>query len=187
LGKRRNALALEKTPPVRDKSRSSKVAVIPVACHRIAYTLSKIFPIFECIRFEYPEWLQTTDLPNTTMEVLMRLLLSNAFLSIVSNPADTSSLTVRASRAGDIETVFGQGFEVVTLPGHVYPFRAFIPRRIVADTIAAHVFHINYGKFREAVVDAPLYDVYTKVYDAMVDLRDSPQHGTPPRNGLGSL
>jgi hypothetical protein len=102
--------------------------------------------------------LQTTNLPDTNTEVSMRLLLSNAFLSIVSNPLDASTLTVRASRAGDIETVFGRGFEVVTLPGHVYPFRAFIPRRIVADTIAANIFHINYRKFRDAVVDAPLYD-----------------------------
>jgi|SRR5271170_3368891 hypothetical protein len=116
----------------------------------------------------------------------MRLLLSNAFLSIVSNPLDASTLTVRASRAGDIETVFGRGFEVVTLPGHVYPFRAFIPRRIVADTIAANIFHINYRKFRDAVVDAPLYDAYTKVCDAMEDLKDSPQRGSPPRNGFRS-
>ncbi len=116
----------------------------------------------------------------------MRLLLSNAFLSIVSNPLDASTLTVRASRAGDIETVFGRGFEVVTLPGHVYPFRAFIPRRIVADTIAVSVFHINYRKFRDAVVDAPLYDAYTKVCDVMEDLKDSSQRDSPPRNGFRS-
>jgi hypothetical protein len=131
--------------------------------------------------------LQTTNLPDTNTEVSMRLLLPNAFLSIVSNPEDTSTLTVRASRAGDIETVFGCGFEVMTLPGRVYPFRAFIPRRIVADTVAVHIFHINYGRFRDAVADAPLYDAYTKVYDVMADLQDSAQRSVPPCNGSRSL
>ena len=117
----------------------------------------------------------------------MRILLSNAYLSIVSNAADPATLTVRARRAGDIETVFGSGFEVVTLQGHVYPFRAFIPRRIVADTIAVHVFHINYGKFKDSVADAPLHDVYAKVCDVMADLQDMSPRGTPPGNGFRQL
>jgi hypothetical protein len=117
----------------------------------------------------------------------MQLLLSNAFLSIVSNAADPATLTVRARRTGDIETVFGSGFEVITLPGRVYRFRAFIPRRIVADTIAVHIFHINYGKFKDSVADAPLHDVYSKVCDVMADLQDMSPRGTVPGNGFRQL
>jgi hypothetical protein len=116
----------------------------------------------------------------------MRLLLSNAFLSIVSNTADPTTLVVRARRANDIETVFGNGFEVVTLSGHVYPFRAFIPRRIVADTIAVHVFHINYSKFKDSVADAPLHDVYMKVCDVLADLQNMPPNGSPRPAGFRS-
>ncbi|SDH45430.1 hypothetical protein [Paraburkholderia phenazinium] len=117
----------------------------------------------------------------------MRLLLSNAFLSIVSNAADPATLIVRAHRARDIETVFGNGFEVVTLPGRIYPFRAFIPRRVVADTIAVQLFHINYGKFKDSVADATLYDVYARVCDVMADLQDVATRGSVPRNGFRSL
>lgn len=117
----------------------------------------------------------------------MRIMLSNAFLSIVTHAADPATLAVRARRAGDIEAVFGGGFQVITLSGHAYPFRAFIPRRIVADTIATHVFHINYGKFQDSVADASLHDAYMKVCEVMEDLQAFPTHDSVPHSGYRSL
>ncbi|MFL9964715.1 hypothetical protein PQR02_27360 [Paraburkholderia sediminicola] len=94
----------------------------------------------------------------------MWICLNNAFLSIVAYPADAATLPVRARRAGDIEAVFGADVEVVTLPGRDYQFRAFLPRQIVADTIAQNVLDISYPNFKNSVTDDALHGAYAKVW-----------------------
>ncbi len=114
----------------------------------------------------------------------MWICLNNAFLSIVSNPADAATLTVRARRKGDIEAVFGQNVEVVTLPRRDYQFRAFIARDVVATAVATQLRHIDYGNFKDSVADASLHDAYFKVWHAMADLQEIPPYGTAPRKSF---
>ena len=114
----------------------------------------------------------------------MWLCFNDAFLSVVANPADPATLTVRARRKGDLEAVFGQQVEVLTLPGRDYQFRAFIPRRVVADTVAAELAGIDYGNFKDSVADAPLHDAYMKVWGVMANLQEIPPYGSEPRPGF---
>jgi hypothetical protein len=114
----------------------------------------------------------------------MWLCLNNAFLSIVSTPNESATLTVRARRKGDIEAVFGENVEVVTLPHRDYQFRAVLARGVVSDAIATAMFHIDYGNFKDSVKDAPLHDAYFKVWHVMADLQEIPPYGSEPRKGF---
>lgn len=114
----------------------------------------------------------------------MWICLNNAFLSIVATPADAATLTVRARRKGDIEAVFGENVEVVTLAKRDYQFRAVLARGVVSDAIASQLFHIDYGNFKDSVGDANLHDAYFKVWRAMADLQEIAPYGTEPRPGF---
>jgi len=111
----------------------------------------------------------------------MWICLNNAFLSIVANPADDATLLVRARRAGDIETVFGAGVEVVTLLERDYQFRAFLRRDVVATAIGEALKAIQYPNFKNSVDDDALHDAYAKVWGVMADLQEIPPYGTAPR------
>ncbi|MGF6641740.1 hypothetical protein [Paraburkholderia sp. MM6662-R1] len=114
----------------------------------------------------------------------MWICLNNAFLSIVATPGDAATLTVRARRKGDIEAVFGQSTEVVTLSRRDYQFRAHLPRGVVSDAIASHLFHIDYGNFKDSVADASLHDAYVRIWSTMAALQEVPPYGTEPRKGF---
>jgi hypothetical protein len=114
----------------------------------------------------------------------MWISLSNAFLSIVSNPDDAATLLVRARRKGDIESVFGSQHEVVTLPGRDYQFRAFIPRNVAASAIGEALKAISYPNFKNSVDDDALHGAYAKVWGVMADLQEIPPYGSVPRKGF---
>jgi hypothetical protein len=114
----------------------------------------------------------------------MWICLSNAFLSIVANPADAATLLVRARRKGDIEAVFGAGVEVVTLPGRDYQFRAFLPREVVATAVGEALKGIQYPNFKNSVDDDALHGAYAKVWQVMAELQEIPPYGSGPRKGL---
>lgn len=114
----------------------------------------------------------------------MWICLNNAFLSIVSNPADATTLLVRARRKGDIEAVFGPHVEVVTLPKRDYQFRAVLPRDVVATAVGEALKAIEYPNFKGSVEDGALHDAYMKVWGVMADLQEIPPYGSEPRKGL---
>ncbi len=96
----------------------------------------------------------------------MWLFLSNAFLSVVSKGPDPDKLCVRARVKGDIERVF-PGFEVVPNAGTDYPYRAYIPRELVASRMADLINGLGYGNFKNAVVEPERHDAYMRVWEAM--------------------
>lgn len=117
----------------------------------------------------------------------MWVCLNNAFLSIIqpskADPlANGNFLLVRARRAGDIERAFvSYPVDVVEVPGRDYQFRAYIPRNIVTDTIAAHVANIDYGNFKSSVKDRALHDAYACVWGVMAQEQVVPPYETTPR------
>jgi hypothetical protein len=111
----------------------------------------------------------------------MWISLSNAFLSIVSNPDDAATLLVRARRKGDIESVFGSQHEVVTLPGRDYQFRAFIPRNVAASAIGEALKAISYPNFKNSVDDDALHGAYAKVWGVMAALQEIPPYAEADR------
>lgn len=116
----------------------------------------------------------------------MWLCLNNAFLSVVTDPAEPANLLVRARREGDIEAVFGTVFPVVTLPRRDYRFRASIPRETVGITIAQSLVTIDYGNFKNSVRDAALHDAYAHVWGVMAQLQEVPPYGSRPRPGFAA-
>src|SRR5258708_4163049 len=114
----------------------------------------------------------------------MWISLSNAFLSIVANLADPATLLVRARRKGDIEAVFGQNVEVVTVPKRDYQFRAFLPREAVATAVGEELKAIQYTNFKNSVDDDALLGAYAQVWGVMADLQEIPPYGTAPRKGF---
>jgi hypothetical protein len=114
----------------------------------------------------------------------MWICLNNAFLSIVSNPSDAATLLMRARRKGDIEAVFGQNVEVVTLPKRDYQFRALLPRDAVATAIGEALKAIQYPNFKNSVDDDALHGAYAKVWQVMADLQEIPPYGSEPRKRL---
>ena len=114
----------------------------------------------------------------------MWLSFNDAFLSIVADRRDPNILTVRARRKGDIEAVFGEKVDVVTLERRDYQFRAHLPRGVVSDVIATRLFAIDYPNFKDAVADANLHDAYLKVWNIMAGLQEIAPYGTEPRPGF---
>jgi hypothetical protein len=114
----------------------------------------------------------------------MWLCLNNAFLSIVANKEDSSTLIVRARREGDIEAVFGETTDVVTIDKRDYQFRAFIPRGVVSDVIATHLFSIEYGNFKDSVADPHLHDAYFGIWHLMAALQPRSPYASHERKGF---
>ena len=111
----------------------------------------------------------------------MWICLNQAFLSIVASDQDPAVLMVRARRAGDIEAVFSDQFEVVSIPGRDYAFRAFIPRANVARVIGEHLARIDYPNFKNSVRDPHLHKAYANIWRVMADLQGTAPYETTPR------
>lgn len=114
----------------------------------------------------------------------MWICLNNAFLSIVNSDQDDSVLMVRARRHGDIEATFGTTYPVTTLPGRDYQFRAFIPRGVVGNVIAAKLLDIDYTNFKNSVADHHLHNAYANVWHTMAELQEVAPYRTRPRPGF---
>jgi hypothetical protein len=110
----------------------------------------------------------------------MWVMLSDSFLSIVSDPKREDTLTVRARMKGDIERVFPRA-RVYATPERDYGFRAYINRTMVASAIAAQVRSIKYGNFKDSVKNVPRHNAYLDVWTTMMRwARGLPR--TPQRN-----
>ncbi len=105
---------------------------------------------------------------------------NDSFISIVSKaPAKDGELLVRARRPGDIEKVFGRRTKVVRLTDSDYLFRAVIPKEEVTRAIQQEVLRIDYGNFKDSVMDDDLHDSYMRVWSAMAVLQDPRPYSTP--------
>lgn len=111
----------------------------------------------------------------------MWLCLNDAFISIVDKAAKQDHLVVRARRSGDIGRAF-PGVKETRTPGNDYLFRAEVPRRQVADAIAARVMNIDYHNFKDSTHDDRLHSAYMAVWSAMGRLQPGGPYGQANRN-----
>lgn len=117
----------------------------------------------------------------------MWVFLKDGFLSIVvpqeqDVPAkmkamheDGSLLVVRARRRGEIERVFRYA-KVEAWRGRDYAFRAFIPRHVVAKTMARLVYELNATNFKSSVKDDARHDAYMDVWSVMQRYQNGDYH-----------
>lgn len=117
----------------------------------------------------------------------MWICLNKSFLSIVEPAAEERELhgdvlLVRARRPNDIQAVFGKAVKVEKRPERDYLFRTFLPRQLVASTIAAEVAAIDYGNFKNSVKNDKLHDAFARIWSVMAALQP-----TRPYSGKSSL
>lgn len=112
----------------------------------------------------------------------MWIFLNDAFLSIVDpgrqGPRGGDYLLVRARAKGDIESVFPKA-RVWTLPNRDYGFRAFVPRQIVAKSMAKQVMGIDYTNFKNSVDSDCRHGAYSRVWGAMYGFQETLAGQTP--------
>lgn len=101
----------------------------------------------------------------------MWIFLSHSFLSIVAVKGQPDVLLVRARISGDIEYVFPEA-EVLTDLGSDYKYRAFLPRKLVAETMAIEVNNIDYTNFKKSVNpynrELAYFDIYARMLDYQI-------------------
>lgn len=99
----------------------------------------------------------------------MWVFLNDGFLSIVEPAKLTQGqdiLCVRARKEGHIQAVFGD-VEVIKTPEADYLYRAFLPRRLVADTIASRLRSLDYSNFKDSIPDNEYHDACAEVWGVM--------------------
>jgi hypothetical protein len=96
----------------------------------------------------------------------MWICLNNSFLSIVSDNKNPNLLLVRARKKGDIEAVFPNTI-VNENVGTDYKYRSSIDRRTVAYVLADLALNIDYGNFKNSVVDPDRHDAYFDIWATM--------------------
>jgi hypothetical protein len=80
----------------------------------------------------------------------MWIFMSESLLSIVAHKTRPNHLLVRARGLHDIAEVFPNA-EVEHTPSADYPYRAVLPRKVVARRIAAELEDIQYPNFKDSV------------------------------------
>jgi hypothetical protein len=101
----------------------------------------------------------------------MWLFSSTGFLSIVADRDNPDRLLVRARVAGHIESVFPDA-KVVTDQTADYRFRSRLPRKQVANAIAASVRAIDYDNFKMSITDHRLHTAAIDVWILMRRLQN---------------
>ena len=93
---------------------------------------------------------------------------NEGFLSIVKNRNDDETLLVRARTEKHLLSIFPY-CELFTDAHADYPYRAYIDRQTVADTIADRLMQTDYDNFKGSVEDARLQDAYGSIWRMMWD------------------
>lgn len=93
----------------------------------------------------------------------MWVFLKDSWLSIVADLNDASRLLVRSRYEGDIERVF-PGVAVQATPEADYGFRAFLPRKIVADAMAKAALEITYTNYKDSLAGSGREDAAHKIW-----------------------
>lgn len=105
----------------------------------------------------------------------MWIFLSHAFLSIVDKGGDSTTLLVRARKAGDLERVFPEA-EVEETPRNDYRYRARLPRERVAQAMADAVRNIRYPNFKGTVEGHARHEAYMEVWSSMYRYQNINKH-----------
>jgi len=116
----------------------------------------------------------------------MWLCFNNSFVSIVDKGDKPGFLCVRARRSGDIEKVF-PGADVKRTPGNDYLFRAYVNRKVVAQTVADRLLDLDYSNFKGSTKDKRLHDAYMRVWGIMGDLQPGGPYSHGSTRGQGAL
>jgi hypothetical protein len=96
----------------------------------------------------------------------MWVFTDRGFLSIVEHRDDPETLLVRSRFAGQIRKLF-PGAKVLKTPQADYLYRAFIPRRQVADKLFSAVEEIHYPNFKNSIGDDRYHDACMDVWSAL--------------------
>tara|TARA_R110002074_G_C12009649_1_gene615240 strand:- start:117 stop:440 length:324 start_codon:yes stop_codon:yes gene_type:complete len=91
---------------------------------------------------------------------------NEGFLSIVKNRNDDETLLVRARARKHLYNIFPD-CELFTDADADYPFRTYIKRVDVVETIARRLTGINYDNFKDSVDDDVLHNAYSDVWREM--------------------
>jgi len=92
--------------------------------------------------------------------------LNDGWLSIVENYNDKNTLLVRARKLEHLLKAFPMCEYWRDLDAD-YPFRAYIPRKVVAKVIAKRIEDINYPNFKNSVEEDKLHSAYNEVWQTM--------------------
>lgn len=106
----------------------------------------------------------------------MWIFMTDAMISIVTDPENPDLLLVRARAKGDIEQVFRQA-KVAHTPERDYAYRARIPRKVAAAVISKRVFNVSTPNFKAGVKQDDRHDAYASCWSAMLRF----QHGRKDR------
>lgn len=96
----------------------------------------------------------------------MWIMLTDAFVSIVSKDCPPGHLMVRARRRGDLERLF-PGAEITEGGGTDYLFRTAVPTATVIEVMSSRIEGIDYRNFKSATKDRSLHDAYLGVWNEM--------------------
>ena len=96
----------------------------------------------------------------------MWVFTNKGFLSIVQHRDDADTLVVRSRFAGHIKALFPSA-KVLKTPRADYRYRAFLPRRLVAERLAAVVGEISYPNFKNSLIDDRYHDACMDVWEAL--------------------
>lgn len=97
----------------------------------------------------------------------MWIMTNNSFVSVVEDRENDNQLCVRARIKGDLEKLFGLDIQVLETHDSDYRYRTFLPKSVVANTIAGNIQNINYDNFKNSVHDRDRHDAYLDVWTAM--------------------
>lgn len=89
----------------------------------------------------------------------MWVCLNDAFVSAVESDTDPNILKVRARKREHLTTLF-PGKKIYSSKNTDYAYRVFVGRKAFAKLVANRVMDINYGNFKDSVLDDELHDLY---------------------------
>ena len=94
--------------------------------------------------------------------------LNDGWLSVVESLNDKGALLVRARKLSHLTNAFPD-CDHFKDPHADYPFRAYIPRSIVADVIGDRIIAIDYPNFKGSVREGKLLSAYHSIWGALLD------------------
>lgn len=101
----------------------------------------------------------------------MWVFTTKGFYSIVADKNDPNRLLVRSRIEGDIEKQWPRA-DVDHTPDSDYAYRTFLPRKVVAQTLAEIVSGIKYTNFKASIEDKRRReDYYSAVWNVMATLQ----------------
>lgn len=122
----------------------------------------------------------------------MWICLNDAFLSIVDEKAAATRRTntapelndillVRARVKGDLERVFGPEVRVQRTPDRDYMYRTYVTRQELAHALMTEVLGIDYGNFKDSVLEDDRHGAYAAVWGIMYRFQELRQGARRPR------